>query len=115
MAFILGVLTLPLIMYKMDEASDAMDDIYNFDSKKYIENKMSKINIERKIKFLELELKRNDWLYKSCNEEYKKVIQNDVFDASKLNDIKIKKNYYSTKCSELNSLIKELNNTLNKY
>lgn len=115
MAFLLGALiAIPTITYGVNELSNTLDDIVNFDYNKYICDSISNMNLGSQIIFLELELKNNTQKYNNYNQEYLKLFKNNnFFDKELANSIKIKRNHHEKLCIEIKKQIKDKKSKLN--
>ena len=108
MAFILtSFFVIPSVIYGINEASNTLDDILNFNYTEYLKNKISNVDKRLQITILELEYKNAKKLYKNYNDEYKNFIlkKNGIY---KINEIKLKRNHYYNLMNESMKQIKNL-------
>lgn len=95
MAFLLAVFTvIPSVIYGINETSNTLDDILNFNYTEYLKNKISNADKKLQIAILELEYKNAQKSYKNCTNEYKNLILDTNRNNIKINEIKIKRNHY---------------------
>jgi len=104
MAIIFGIIT---SMYIGNEITSTIEDIVNFDYRKYFENKVSNMSVACKIKILEIELKTNQKQYNYYNNEYKNIFKNKSINSNNLNKIRNARDAYYKICQELRNLIRE--------
>lgn len=111
MAFILAaIFGVPTLYYGLNEASNAVHDVVNFDYSKYFENKISNLNKKVQIELLELEYKNAKLSYDNYNNEYKQMfISNKFHDKENINEIKQQREHYYNLMKESKERIKKLN------
>lgn len=111
MAFILGTLfVVPSLYYGLNEASNTIEDIVNFDYAKYFENKISNLSKKVQIELLELEYTNAKSSYDDYNDEYKKIfLSNKNNDKKKINQIKQQRDHYYNLMKESRDRIKKIN------
>ncbi len=114
MAFLLGsIFFIPTVTYGINEMSNGINDIVNFDYKKYIENKISNMNKKSQIAILELELKQAESSYQKYNDKYKKIFKSDEFsNKSLLKNIKHKREHYMKLSNECKIQIRQIKSEL---